>query len=270
MVKIGCNYFSFQHMDVETFIKSCYELRLDTIDFHTSAFTSSAPTHLLGVKMLCLRYGLPIGYVGVSTNFIGPEDNLRKEVQKAKDGVDLAAFLGAPLIRVFATYVPADVTDRALLWPPLIRCLKEAAEYGAEKNVIVALQNHDNNNLAATGDDVLRILRETNHGNFSFILDTGQWTGSPGASGNRVADPNRDIYLDIEKTAAHTCYVRTKFYDISSGKEKYLDYHRIFGILKEVGFNGNLSVVYEGEGDRLEAVAKAVDYLRTLIASYGL
>lgn len=270
MIKVGCNYLSLPDMDIETFIRTSYELRLDTIDFHRRAFASAEPDYLLRIKMLCLKYGLPIGYIGVSTSFIGEEEKLRGEVGQAKEGIGLAAFLGAPLIRVFGAYVPAGVTDRSSLWPPMIRCLGEAAEYGAEKGIIVALQNHDNNNLAATGEDVLRILRETNHPNFSFILDTGQWAGSPGANPERVADPSRNIYSDIEETAPHACYVRTKFYDISTGKEKHLDYDRIFQILKEVGYNGNLSIVYEGKGDHLEGVKKAAHYLRTLIACYGL
>jgi len=268
MIKVGCNYLSLPEMDIETFIRTSYELRLDVIDFHMRAFASNDPQYLLGIKRMCLDCGLPIGYMGVSTSFIGDEEKLRAEVEKAKQGVDLAAFVGAPLIRVFAGYVPPEVKDRAPLWPPLIRCLQEAAEYGAQKGVIVALQNHDNSNLAATGDDALRILRETNHPNFSFILDTGQWTGSPGANRDRRSNPNFDIYHFIEQTAPHACYVRTKFYDVSSGSEKYLDYDRIFAVLKGVAFNGNLSIVYEGEGDHLDAVKKAAACLRRLLSLY--
>lgn len=270
MIKVGCNYLSLRDVDVETFIRTCYELRLDVVDFHRSAFVSTDPDYLLPIKMSCLRYGLPIGYIGVSTNFAGDEEKLKAEVEKAKEGADLAAFLGAPLIRVFGAYVPAGVADRSPLWRPMIHCLREAAEYGARKEVIVALQNHDNNNLAATADDVLRILGEVDHPNFSFILDSGQWAGSPGANAERVSDPGVDIYQDIERAAPHAIYVRTKFYEIEGGREKYLDYDRIFGILKKVGYNGNLSIVYEGEGDPLQAVRKAAACLRALLASHGL
>ena len=60
-------------------------------------------------------------------------------------------------------------------------------------------------------------------------------------------------------------YVRTKFYRIDSGVEEWLDYPRILDILTEVGYNGILSVVYEGESDAIDSMEKAAKYLRTLI-----
>ena len=73
MIKIGCNYLSFRGMGVSTFIRTAYDLRLDMIDLHRSAFTSTDPEYLRGIKMLCLRLGLPIGDLGVSNRFVGTE-----------------------------------------------------------------------------------------------------------------------------------------------------------------------------------------------------
>ena len=72
-----------------------------------------------------------------------------------------------------------------------IRCFQEVSEYAAERGILVGLQNHP-----STGDDILRILRETDRENFTFILDTGQW-GSlmlliatlPGDEGSALARP---------------------------------------------------------------------------------
>ena len=62
-------------------------------------------------------------------------------------------------------------------------------------------------------------------------------------------------------------HVRCKIYRIQSGAEEWLDYPRIFGILKEVDYNGWCSVVYEGQDAEAEAAAvpKAVKYLRSLM-----
>ena len=40
MIKIGCNYLSYKSVgiEVEDFIRTCYELRLDCLDFHLRAF----------------------------------------------------------------------------------------------------------------------------------------------------------------------------------------------------------------------------------------
>ena len=44
----------------------------------------------------------------------------------------------------------------------------------------LGLQNHNNGSFAMTADQVLRILRETDRENFTFIMDTGQWLNAIG------------------------------------------------------------------------------------------
>ena len=177
----------------------------------------------------------------------------------------LRSSLGAPLIRVFG-WQTHETENRDPLFASLARCLREVCDYGAERGVVVALQNHDNRNLAATGPDVLRIIEDVDHPNFSFIMDTGQWQGSPGASGD--PDPNADIYGYMEQTLPYASYVRCKFYKIASGREEVLDYDRIAGILKAANYNGCISIVYEGQepDDRTQLIGKAAQYLRGLLA----
>ena len=276
MIKLGCYAVlqdkdnPGQFIDLENFIRFAYELRLDVIDFHLrKGFLSYEPDYLRHIKILCLKHGLPIGYLGSGGSFVGTEEELRGRVELAKADVDLAVFLGAPMVRLFGGHVPEDIQDREPLWPPLIRCFQEVADYAAEKGIIVGLQNHDNRNMAATGDDVLRILRETDRENFTFILDTGQWLGSIGASPRGEFDPNVDIYKYMEQTAPYASYVRAKIYKIDSGREEWIDYERVLKNLKAVKFNGNMSIVFEGSGlnqcDDAEAIRLAVKYLRELM-----
>ena len=267
MIKIGCNYLSYKSVGigVEDFIRTCYDLRLDCLDFHRRAFPSEDTSYLLGIKRQCLDLGLPIGYLGVGGGFAGDEDTQRARIEEAKSSIDVALVLGSPLIRVFG-WQTHETEDRDPLFAALARCLKEVCDYGAERGVVVALQNHDNRNLAATGPDVLRIIEDVDHPNFSFIMDTGQWLGSPGASGD--TDPNADIYGYMEQTLPYAGYVRCKFYKIASGREELLDYERIAGILKAANYNGCISIVYEGRepDDRTELIGKAAQYLRGLLA----
>ena len=46
MIKIGCNSLSMRDMGVEDFIRTCYGLRMDSIDFHESAFASREPERI--------------------------------------------------------------------------------------------------------------------------------------------------------------------------------------------------------------------------------
>jgi len=267
VIKIGCNYLSWKgapEISVEEFIQICHDLRLDCIDFHQRAFPSTDVDYLLGIKRKCLDLGLPVGYLGVGGGFAGDEAFQREKIAEAKSAVDMALLLGAPLIRLFAwqTY---EIENRDPLFAALARCLREVAEYGAEQGVVVAVQNHDNRNLAATGPDVLRILEEVDHPNLSFIMDTGQWRGSPGAAGD--PDPEVDIYRYMEQTLPHSSYVRCKIYKIASGREEVLDYERVARIIEACDFNGCISIVYEGreEGERTELIAKAAAHLRDVL-----
>ncbi len=272
MIKIGCNFLSFKRlpMVVDEFIQMSYDIGLDVIDFHHRAFASDDRDYLLALKKKCLELGLPVGYMGVAGGFGGTEEERRQNIDQAKAAIDTSAFFGAPLVRVFGAHCPPEVTDREPLFASLAKALKEVADYGEEKGVIVALQNHDNRNLAATGPDVLRILSDVDHPNCSYIMDTGQWRGSVGAAGD--PDPNVDIYAYMEQTLPHACYVRAKIYKIASGREELLDYERIVGILKKQDYNGSISIVYEGqeEGDRVELIKKAASHLRELIARSSL
>ncbi len=266
MIKIGCNYLSFKgaEISVEDFVQTCHDLRLDCLDFHQRAFPSDDTDYLLGIKRKCLDLGLPIGYLGVAGGFAGDEDFQRAKIDEAKSAVDMALVLGSPLIRLFA-WQTFETENRDPMFAALARCLREVSEYGAEKGVVVALQNHDNRNLAATGPDVLRIIEDVNHPNFSFIMDTGQWRGSPGASGE--PDPNVDIYNYMEQTLPYAGYVRCKFYKVASGREEVLDYERVARILENANYNGCISIVYEGQepDDRAELIGKAAAQLRELL-----
>jgi len=251
---------------MDAFIQTCYDLGLDGLELHTSIFESTDPDYLREVKLKCLRRGLPIGYVAVSNDFGKPVEDHPGEVELIKKWIDVAAFLSAPMVRVFAASVRPDCEDEEALWPPMIAALKEVTAYGAEKGIIVGLQNHNHNNVTRSGDDVLRLLRAVDHPYFGLVLDTGQYAGSPGASGDTPENRTKyDVYHSIAQTAPYALHVRAKIYRIDSGVEEWLDYPRIFDILRSVGYNGDVSVVYEGKSEPLPAIEKAVKYLRSLM-----
>ena len=66
--------------------------------------------------------------------------------------------------------------------------------------------------------------------------------------------------------------VRTKIYKITSGEEEWIDYHKIFAILNDGGFNGPISVVYEGRDglSSMDAMRNAQKFLGELRSDYGL
>ena len=290
MIKLGCNAMQkvkgspSESVDVEILIDLIRELKLDIIDFQLDrGFRSRDPGYLRRIKLKCHSYGLPIGFVGAGEGFVGqasgpggevvgiplPPRDLRERITQVKEAVDIAAFMGAPLIRLFGGGIPARSENRQALWSGVIESFQEVCDYAAGRGILIGLHNHAPV-VPPEGDDVLGILGDVDRKNFTFILDTGQWRGSPGSSRH---DPEVDFYRYMEQTAAHASYVRAKIYKIDSGREEWLDYRRIMTILKSANFNGNMSIVFEDRGNRCDyahSIALAAGYLRTLLAEFAM
>lgn len=221
---------------IESFIELAAKLRLDVIDLRSDVgFEDHASDYLLRTKLRCLREGLSIGYLATVGHFVGTKDELAQKMTRVRQDIDIAVALGAPMVRSFCGISPDGAAQRALE----VECFQQVCDYGAGRGIAVGLQNHP-----CTGDGVLRLLQDVERDNFAFILDTGQWLGSPA----RNDDETTDIYHFMEQTAAHAVHVRAKFYKIDSGTEEKLDYDRIYQTLERAGFNGTLSVVFEGKG----------------------
>jgi sugar phosphate isomerase/epimerase len=275
MMRLACLSLSFKpefaskQMDDMKFIDLCSMLELDGVDFNTGSFASMEKDHLKKIKKACLERGLTIACVGVSNDF-GRRAEDQEAIQKqVREGIDAAQFLGAPLVRLFAGNVRGD-DAREAVWKRVVEGLKQAATYGEKTGVVVGLQNHNHTNIASTGEDIARLLKDVDHPWCSHILDTGQYLGSLGASGAQPEDPKKyDVYKSIEKTAPLAVYVRAKLYRLESGKEEWLDYERIFKILRGVKYKGFVSLVYEGwkDMDAMHAVPKGVKFLRDYLKS---
>ena len=203
MMKLGCMSLSYKDqfrdgkIDLAGFIDKVYGMRLDGIDIHTRAFTSTEPAYLRDIRMRCLKRGLAISYIGVSNNFGKPKDELPGVVQDVKDWIDIADFMGIPMVRVFAAWVPEGEPEEQV-WERMIPCFQEVAAYGQKKGIVLGLHNHNHGCITGTGEEVMRILDEVDNPYLSHILDTGQYKGSLGSSGQRgKEDPSYNFYGSI-------------------------------------------------------------------------
>ena len=222
------------------------ETGLDVIDFHLSGMPRD-PAFITKIKTMCVDAGLLIGYLG-GGKFVGPLEERSDRLDIGRRDVDTAALIGAQMLRVFARYKwPDTVEEQERFWGPMIEDFQIISDYAAAKGVVIGLQNHNHGSFAMNADQVLRILSDVDRPNFTYIMDTGQWQGAVGGSPRGWRDLNVDIYRDyMERVAPHTTLVRAKIYKIDNGWEEWLDYPRIFKILRQHDFNGTVSIVFEG------------------------
>ena len=256
----------------EQHLKFAGDIALDVIDFHLSGMPRD-PAFIMRIKSLCVEAGLPIGYMG-GGRFVGPLEERSMRLDIGRQDVDTAALMGAQMLRVFARYKwPDSVEEQERFWGPMIEDFREISDYAAGKGVVIGLQNHNHSSFAMNADQVLRILREVDKPNFTYIMDTGQWQGAVGGSPRGWRDLNVDIYRNyMERVAPQTTLVRAKIYKIDNGWEEWLDYPRIFKILRQNDFNGTVSIVLEGgqpprnRVDAQECIKLASDHLRDVMA----
>lgn len=273
MIRVGCLSLSYRdafdagRMDLDRFLETASTLSLDAVELHTSAFPATDTPTLRRIRRACHRRGLSLSYIGISNNFGRSGDALRKEINEVKQWIDVAAEMGVPLVRVFAAWVPPNEPEENV-WKRLLEALEETVAHGERRDVVIGVQNHNHGCVTRTGDDVLRLLKSIESPYLGHILDTGQYVGSPGASGSTSNPPaTESLYTSIATTAPYALHVRAKFYRVSRGEEEWLDYPRILEILRSTRFNGTMSVVYEGWNvePSESAVPKAVAYLRRLL-----
>jgi L-ribulose-5-phosphate 3-epimerase len=201
------------------------------------------------VKRRCAELYLTISCVSVSNDFGHPTAPERdRELLRVKRWVDVAHFLGAPVLRVFAGWPLAG--QKESLWPSMIRCLRESAEYAQERGVVLGLENHDGGGFVATADEVERALARVGSPWLRLCLDTGDY----------------DDLAAIGRTVSHAVHVHAKLYEVDDrGADKRLDWPAIMATLRAAHYRGFLSIEYEGSEEAETAVPRGVRYLRGLL-----
>lgn len=256
-------------MSIEDFLGICRALGLEGASLHGRDLPDLRPGTLAKVRRALLDQGLSLAMFTVSTNFGVPEERQAAEMGKAREAIQAAAFLGAPLLRVFAG--SSAEADRAAGWARAVAAVRQVCVEAAAVGLPVGLQNHNHGAHCATGADVLRFVKEVDHPNLTVVLDCGQFLGSQGASGAAAAAAGaEELYESIRLTAPLARHVRVKFYNPRpDGSEPFIDYPRVLDLLRGVHYPGFLDIVYEpdkaqGEDPRT-ALPRIVGFLRAQI-----
>jgi sugar phosphate isomerase/epimerase len=263
--------FTQGQLDVFRFLALSRALGVEGASLHIRNLESLKPDYLKRVRRAYLDQGLSVSQLTVSTNFGLPVEQHDQELKKAREALQAALFLGAPLLRIFAGS-PRNEADRTKGFERAVAGVRKLCEEAAQAGMPIGLQNHNHGALVRTGADVIRFLKAVDHPNLTFVLDTGQFAGSKGASGKPPAELQMANYLEsIRQTAALARYVRVKFYNPrKDGSEPFIDYDQVFALLQGVHYPGFLDIVYEpgvgttGPGeDARTAIPRIVKFLRS-------
>ncbi|MCW3844885.1 sugar phosphate isomerase/epimerase [Micromonospora yasonensis] len=189
------------------------------------------------VRSLCQELGLAISGTGAQNDFAEPDDALRAlDVERLKFWIDVAAEMGAPVMRVFSGVVPADIDQ--LGWEAIARDrvappLRLLADYAAARGVQLGLQNHGD--MTATAEQTIQILRWIGRPNVGIIDDTGYFRPFQSATGLGY-----DWYADIAAVLPYTNNFQVKKKPAGAETDVLMDLDRLFTDVRFSSYRGYL------------------------------
>lgn len=222
------------------------------------------------IEVALRETGLPVPIFSVAQNFAKADPSTRaEELEKIAFGIREAEFYGANVVRVFAGDVSDGITfDQAREW--IVEGLAAASKIAVAAGIKLALENHGT--LAGRGEQVQELIDDVRALAGNDALGANPDTGNFMLVNQASHEAIREIaslaamvhFKDFaQEPAAHegfayTALNGTRFVGTAIG-EGEVDLVACIQTLKASGFDGWLSVEYEGEEDPLTAVPRSIE-----------
>ncbi len=291
-MKIGVSSYSFSRLvrsgelpQIEV-ITQAKEMGFDVIEFSTIAVPEGKTLADFAVELRAEaeRVGIEIANYTIGADFLrGSDGNLEAEIERVKGEVDIAEILGAPSMRHDATFgwpddhVGPRSFDAAV--PRLAEGCREVTKYAAGKGIRTMVENHGF--FCQDSVRVEKLVTAVDHPNFGLLIDMGNFL---------CADD--DPTTAVGRLMPYAFHCHTKDFHIKPGTDpkpgdqwivtRAGNYLRgaIIGhgnvpivqcikTIKRAGYDGVLSLEFEGIEDVLMAVQAGHDNLRRLEAMAG-
>lgn len=178
-------------------------------------------------KRRAFQLGIGISGTGVRNNFASPDKEKRAaDVQHVKDWIEVAAKLGAPVIRVFSGAEPEGHSrDEVMEW--MAADLKTCAEYGRQHGVLVGIQNHGD--FLKTAEHVLQLLKRVDSEWFGVVVDTGNFQES-------------DPYAEIARVLPYAVNFQIKESPFGTDSSVRMDLKKLMQVIRAGGYRGYLPI----------------------------
>jgi sugar phosphate isomerase/epimerase len=219
------------------------------------------------LKRRAFDLGLGISGTGVGNNFTVADQAARAaDVQRIKNWAEVAAKLGAPVLRIFA-----DTQLRAQTWETAAKGatreqveqwiaadIRACADHAAKYGIIIGVQNHGD--FLKTADDLIALLKRVDSPWCGAIVDTGYF---------KTPDP----YADMAQAAPYAVNWQIKQSPLGVEKqaEAPTDLKKLLGIIRASNYRGYLPIETlsprgGGDYDPYKVVPKFLAQLRQAIA----
>lgn len=269
--RVGVSTYSFyqfryqEYRSIERCIELAAELGFDGVELLRRQIGEPTAQQRRTYKQRAFSLGMDLMGYSTHQTFLRPDPAEReRDIQATIKFIEEAYDMGIPTVRVntgrwdtsanfdalmknrgIESPIAGYTEEQAFGW---VREAFEKIVPHAEKcGVVMGLENHWG--LALTPVGLLRVINEVNSPWLKVTVDTGNFLEEP--------------YERLAAIASHAVLVQAKTY--YGGGRWYtldLDYGRIAKILKDAGYQGYISLEFEGNADVIEGVSKSLAMLR--------
>ena len=256
--RLSLNAYSFNDMLMKKKISKaeilefCANTGFDAVDMTGYYFSTYPATpsdaEIFDFKRKAHALGIEISGTGVRNEFSYSDSTaLAKEIDTVLRWIEVAAKMGAPVLRIFTAkqYSTGDerkrVNERILF--ALNKCLEKAKSHG----VILGIQNH--NDFLRTADECHELIGAINSPWLGLVVDTGNFI---------AADP----YEEIRKSLPLAVNWQVKEKLLINGVQTRMDLKRLCSIIQSSNYRGNIPIETLGMNDPLNEVPVFYDKVK--------
>ena len=287
-LKIGVSSYSFEQYrkstgcDLITVCDQAKRIGFSGIEFVnlTEGRSGSEEEADLAEKIRehCGRIGLEIIAYTVGANLLTNDGE--REMQKVKACLDIAKVLGAPLLRYDVCH--SLPMRSGYTWQDALEIIvprvREITRYAAQMGIRTCSENHGY--IFQDAERVETLIRKVNEQNYGWLVDLGNFICADG-----------DLLASVRRAAPYAFHVHAKDFLWKSGREPKPEGwgtsacgnywrgtvvgHGIVPVrqdlrtLKNAGYDGYVSLEFEGWEENLRALEAGFHYLKDAVEEIG-
>ena len=275
-MKIGVSSYSFSkymHQTGADYFAVCdlakkmgYDA-IEFIDLSLDVQPAASLTELAqAIRRHCEEINLPIAAYTVGADFLRPN-----EVQAVMEKVDIVEALGAKVLRHDAAWSLPEGMDWRQLVEKIAPDVRRVSEYAAQKGIRTCTENHGY--ILQDAERVETLIRTVNHPNYGWLVDMGNFLCAdepsmhalPIAAKYAFHAHAKDFLLKSEKPSDEWFPTRNgNFLRGTVVGHGVVPVRECVKTLREAGYDGWLSLEFEGMEDNLPALRAGLSYLRSV------
>jgi sugar phosphate isomerase/epimerase len=275
-IKIGCMQWSFRQpilqgeMGSYEFVENLSEMGFEGAELLESYVEGRDAFFITRLGLLGKSRQVNLIGIAVENNFCFAEKEKRRaQIRRVENWIRIASLADVPFVRVATSDVEPGIPYRQQV-QCVLDSLRECAEYAEGRNVTLAVENH--NGVCAVADELGELIEKVSSRRVGVALDPYNFTWAYRKETSTTPykfdfrEFDESMYAETERLAPLMVLAHGKFDEFDeNGDIAVMDYRRILGIYKSVGFDGYISLEYYGNQEPREPLQRAKLYLDDVI-----